>query len=65
VCLTLRSREELRAWNESWNHSVFDCVHSGHSEHPIEHSVPGRAFSAAGRSSHNPPVLGSIPSRPT
>jgi hypothetical protein len=65
MCLTLSSREESMAWNESWNHSVFDCVHSGHSEHPSERSVPGSAFSAAGKCSHNPSVLGSIPSRPT
>jgi hypothetical protein len=48
-------------WDESWNHSPLDSAYSEHSGHPIEHSVPGRAFSAA---AHNPPVLGWLASRP-
>ena len=41
------------------------CVRSAISGRPGDQPGAGRALGAAARPSHNPPVLGSIPSRPT
>jgi hypothetical protein len=66
----LRTVAELRdrvprPWTGSWTEPSVQPVQSGSSAARLRGIRAGSACGARGRSSHNPPVVGSSPTRPT
>jgi hypothetical protein len=54
-----------RPWTGSWTEPSVQPVRSGPSAARLRGIRAARAHDARGRSSHNPPVVGSSPTRPT
>ena len=54
-----------RPWTGSWTEPSVQPVRSGPSAARLRGSRAASAHDARGRSSHNPPVVGSSPTRPT
>src|SRR5580704_11157326 len=54
-----------RPWTGSWTEPSVQPVRSGSSAARLRSIRAASALGASGRSSHNPPVVGSSPTRPT
>src|SRR5271170_1381082 len=54
-----------RPWTGSWTEPSVQTVQSGPSAARLRGIRAGSAYDAQGRTSHNPPVVGSSPTRPT
>jgi len=64
---TVAGREESGAllWTGPWTESSVQTVQSGSPGARLRGIRAGSAYGAQGRTSHNPPVVGSSPTRPT
>src|ERR1700729_3733523 len=64
---TVAGREESGAllWTGSWTELSVQTVRSGPSAARLRGIRAGSAYDAPGHTSHNPPVVGSSPTRPT
>src|SRR5215472_13277801 len=60
-----REKSDALLWTGSWTEPSVQAVQSGPSAARLRGIRAGSAYDAWSRTSHNPPVVGSSPTRPT